>query len=327
MRISLKKYPIDIILCIIWGTVLLPTALLNIEGTVRVILGLPFILFIPGYILIFALFPTKKTDKGIDTIERIALSFGLSLAIVTFIGLVLNYTPWGIRLESILLLLFIFIIGIGFIAIYRWMKTNPNERFTISLEISLPNPEKKLDKALTIILVISIIISVTSLVYAIITPKTREKFTELYILGSEGMAKNYPKNLIIGEETSVILGILNHEYRKINYTIEVWLINQTTFYNKTTKENETITNHAWFLDKISVMLNHTPVDIEGLWTPQWEYNYTFRIDKEGENLKLAFLLFITPTKETYNYDTDYKDIIKEKINNAYRKTHLFITVL
>ncbi len=110
MRIEIKKYPVDVILCMLWSLILLPVALLNIGETVRVILGLPFILFIPGYILIFALFPARKTDRSIDIIERIALSFGLSIAVVPLIGLGLNYTPWGIRLEPILLSIFIFII-------------------------------------------------------------------------------------------------------------------------------------------------------------------------------------------------------------------------
>ncbi len=53
----------------------------------RIILGLPFILFFPGYTLITALFP-KKSDLG--AIERVALSFGLSIAVVPLIGLILN---------------------------------------------------------------------------------------------------------------------------------------------------------------------------------------------------------------------------------------------
>ncbi|MCK5459313.1 MAG: DUF1616 domain-containing protein, partial [Thermoplasmatales archaeon] len=138
MKISSKQYPIDIIISILWSFLLIPIILLDINDTIRIILGLPFILFIPGYILIFSLFPFKKTDRGIDIIERIALSFGLSIAVVPLIGLSLNYTPWGIRLEPILFSIFLFIVGIGIIAIYRWMKTNPNERFTISLDISLP---------------------------------------------------------------------------------------------------------------------------------------------------------------------------------------------
>lgn len=57
-------------------------------------------LFIPGYILIAALF-TKKDD--LDTIERIALSFGLSTAVVPLLGLTLSFT-FGIRLIPIFII-------------------------------------------------------------------------------------------------------------------------------------------------------------------------------------------------------------------------------
>jgi len=66
---------------------------------VRYLLGSLFVLFLPGYSFIKALFPTKD----IDNIERIALSIGMSLALVPIIGLLLNYTPWGIRTTSITL--------------------------------------------------------------------------------------------------------------------------------------------------------------------------------------------------------------------------------
>jgi len=54
---------------------------------------------LPGYSLIKALFPTKE----IDNIERTALSIGISLALVPITGLLLNYTPWGIRLTPVTL--------------------------------------------------------------------------------------------------------------------------------------------------------------------------------------------------------------------------------
>jgi len=47
-----------------------------------------------------ALFIKKE---GIGGIAKIALSFGLSIAVVPIIGLILNYTPWGIRIEPALL--------------------------------------------------------------------------------------------------------------------------------------------------------------------------------------------------------------------------------
>jgi uncharacterized membrane protein len=326
MRIQFKKYPIDILLFVAWSTIILPIATLNMEGTVRIILGLPFILFIPGYVLLFVLFPTRKTDKGIDTIERIVLSFGLSIAIVPLIRLGLNYTPWGIRLQPILLSVFIFIIGVGSIAFYRWTKTSTSERFTVTLDVSLPKAEQRIDRALTLILGVAIIIAVTSLAYVIVAPKTGEKFTEFYLLNAERRADNYPTNLTVGEEASVIIGITDHEYRPITYTVEVWLINQTMVYNNSTHNNETLYTHAWFMDSVTVMLNHTAVDIEAVWEPQWEYNYTFTINQKGEDLELAFLLFTTTPTDTYNHDRDYKNSIAEKITNAYREIHLFVTV-
>jgi len=69
---------------------------------VRIIVGFPLVLFLPGYSLIYVLFPKKNEMDGI---ERIALSMGLSIAVVVAIGLMLNYTPWGIKLGPILLVI------------------------------------------------------------------------------------------------------------------------------------------------------------------------------------------------------------------------------
>ena len=65
----------------------------------RYLLGSIFILFLPGYSLIKALFPTRE----LDNIERLALSIGMSLALVPITGLLLNYTPWGIRTTPVTL--------------------------------------------------------------------------------------------------------------------------------------------------------------------------------------------------------------------------------
>lgn len=49
-------------------------------------------------------------------------------------------------------------------------------------------------------------------VYAVITPKEGEKFTEFYVLDPNGKASDYPTNLKVGEEGEVIIGVVNHEY-------------------------------------------------------------------------------------------------------------------
>jgi cation transport ATPase len=81
----------------------------------RYVLGTIFIIWLPGYAFIKALFPQhlpfakglshtlETSEKNMDTIERAALSIGMSLALVPIAGLMLNYTPWGIRLTPIVL--------------------------------------------------------------------------------------------------------------------------------------------------------------------------------------------------------------------------------
>jgi uncharacterized membrane protein len=77
---TLKHVPNDLALVIFLTLLCIPFVLippLN-ESPVRIILGLPLVLFLPGYSLIAALF-IRKDD--LDGIERIALSVGLSIAI------------------------------------------------------------------------------------------------------------------------------------------------------------------------------------------------------------------------------------------------------
>jgi len=324
MRFLFNRYPVDILVCVIWSFLLLPVAFLQIEGALRIILGLPFIIFIPGYTLIFVLFPNKKTDKGIDVIQRIALSFGVSIAIVSFIALGLNYTSEGIQLGSILVSIFLLILLTSSIAFIRWIKINPDDRFIISFNLNLPKSGNKLDKLLFIMLVAVIVIAASLIVYAMITPRTVEKFTEFYILGPHGIADDYPGDLTLGENAKVIIGIVNHEHQTIDYTVETWLINQSIVFNENTKENETIYHHMWFMDKTSITIDYSDEKTDGAWKSQWEQNYTFSINRGG-NYKLAFLLFTEPT-DSYNQDEDYKEIAEQKINSAYSNLHLLINV-
>jgi len=82
----------------------------------RWILGSIFVLFLPGYVTVQALFTGRRE---LDDIERFALSVGLSLAITPLMGLLLNYTPWGIRLDPIAISLSIFTLGMAIIATIR----------------------------------------------------------------------------------------------------------------------------------------------------------------------------------------------------------------
>jgi uncharacterized membrane protein len=267
----------------------------------RKIVGLAFILFFPGYSLISFLFP-KKDD--LDVIERLALSFGMSIAVAPLIGLALNYTPFGIRLTPILLSLSAFNILFSILAVYRRAKVDNPFIPEIKVDINW-NEMSKVDKVLTVILIVSVVLAISAIIYVVSTPKPGEKFTEFYILGPNGKAEGYPRVLKVGENASVIIGIANHEYRTVNYHIEVWLVSYT-FNGSDVK-----ILHMYLLNVFNVTLNHTDVPIEGKWKPQWEMRYNFSIDKKGR-YKMWFLLFKDHEPPLPTNCTDYAGTYAEK---------------
>ena len=194
--------------------------------TARIILGLPFLLFFPGYTLIAVLFPKKGSLSGV---ERVALSFGLSIAVVPLIGLVLNFTPWGIRLYPILISLAVFILAASGIAWYRRERLAPEERFRVLFNVNVEPPfwywqeESLAHNVVSLVMAVVIVVAIASLGYVVTAPRVGEKFTEFYILGPDGKAENYPTELKVGEEGKVIVGIVNHEQEEASYRVEVWI--------------------------------------------------------------------------------------------------------
>jgi len=205
------------------ATVLLAVVIaVSPAGRARIVLGLPFLLFFPGYTLVAALFHKKDSLGGV---ERVALSFGLSIAIVPLIGLILNFTPWGIRLDPILISIAVFIIAASGVAAYRRETLAPEERFVVRFNLSLPSwrGQGRVDRVLSVVLVAAILGSLSTLGYVLATPRIGERFTEFYILGPGGKAENYPTQLRVGEEGRVIVGIVNREHEPSSYRVEVWI--------------------------------------------------------------------------------------------------------
>lgn len=85
-------------------------------------LGAIFVLWLPGYTLIRAIFPSYLGEKGKSNLrnaETIALSVIMSLAVVIIMGFILNFLPFGIRLVPIVLSLLIFTMVSATVAVTR----------------------------------------------------------------------------------------------------------------------------------------------------------------------------------------------------------------
>lgn len=278
-----RQLPLDLLLVIglvLFTNILVFVPVLN-ESFLRTGLGIFLLLFLPGYALTAAIFPAKKDIEGL---ERAIISLGLSIAIVPILGLVLNYTSWGIKEIPVLAVISFFTILICAVAYYRRNSLPEIDAFEISFNSSLLNlksevlekPESKTDKAIAVLLILFIVASIGSLAYIIGNPKQGEPFTEFYVLGKNKTADYYPTEFLKGQEGTLVVGVSNHEYKHMDYTMEIKLENQSL----SLAENQR---------QISLGDNET-----------WEEPVTFTPSVEGKDMKLEILLF-NETEKTVPY--------------------------
>jgi uncharacterized membrane protein len=108
------------------------------------------------------------------------------------------------------------------------------------------NKKSVIDSGLTVLLLLVILASVAVLIYVIVTPKQGEKFTEFYILGPGGKADDYPTNLRAGENGTIIVGVVNHEYQTMDYIFKAEYRNKTIEKSLQLLDNQTFENNFTF---------------------------------------------------------------------------------
>jgi uncharacterized membrane protein len=80
---------------------------------------------------------------------------------------------------------------------------------------------------LTAVLSILLGLAILGTILIVVFPHPGEPFTELYLLGPEGKASNYPTNLTVGQTGNVTVGVVNQENTNADYTLVVTLANKT----------------------------------------------------------------------------------------------------
>jgi len=260
----------DLLIIAAATTVLLVTIVLLPDSPVRVVLGLPFVLFFPGYALIAALYP-RRAD--LDGIERLALSLGLSLAVVPLIGLALNYLPWGIRLTPIVTSLTLFVFACSLWAALKRAALPASERFPADIRPVLAALGHLPWPAIIVSVAVGGAVLFAGFRFGVLGgSRVGETFTEFYVLGPSGKAEGYPRALLPGEAAEVILGVINHEAQDVDYAIEV-------------------RGEGRLLRQIG------PIHLAD--KASWEEKVTFSLRRPAERVKVEFLLFRPGSPEPY----------------------------
>ena len=129
------------------------------------------------------------------------------------------------------------------------------------------------DRTISAVILVFIIMGVIGVFYLVLNPIPSEKFTEFYVLDVNGKAINYPSNMSVGEKSNLTVVVVNREYAKSSYQIQIMQDNQLL-----KKENITLDNGA-----------------------RKEIPFEFTAGPAGKN-KLEFNLYKLPdTRNTYRY--------------------------
>lgn len=298
----------------------------SLRGTpLQTVLGLVFVIVVPGYALVSALFPEadqstfrtgedphafRATDRwDISGVERAALSLGSSIAIVPLVGIGLNFTPWGIQLVPIMAVLSGFTLSATAVALARRLVLAPDERFQVRLLPHLSwldgvrSPDTRFGALLNLTLFVGILVAAGSVGFALATPSPADATTEFYLLtendDGELVAADYPEELVAGDPASLTVGIDNMEFEQVDYTVVVQL-----------QEVERTDDGVRVLERRQLDRFEASLDGEERWRRAHEITPTMT----GEDLRIQYLLYRgeppdDPTAET-----------------AYRTLHLWVDV-
>lgn len=225
------------------------------RGTaLRPLFGLPLLFFFPGYALQAVLFPGRSGgvpdwfdrvagaaddrarsigDRGLDRIERLALSFGLSIVVLPLLGLVLAAGGWGLALVPALVAVNLVIAGGTLLAtVHRW-HLPPQDRYRVPYRPwiddlhSALSGATRVDAALNLALLLSVLLAVGGLSYALVAPQQGAAYTGVTLLAENEagtlVASGYPAEYVRGESEQLVVGIENHEHRPVEYTVVVEL--------------------------------------------------------------------------------------------------------
>ena len=183
---------------------------------VRLGLALIMIMLLPGYAFIAAVFPGKADIGGI---VRVILAVAFSIILVSLLGLVLDKTIWGIRLNPVMISVTLLTAVCTFIAFFR-RHLLPSDR---RLDPGLAGPLKEAKQYLfppsrngiewlsTFLLIGAFLLAASSVALAIYGPGHSEKYTELYVTGPGGKIQDYPVFFPSNATRAVNVGIGNHE--------------------------------------------------------------------------------------------------------------------
>ncbi|ELZ24240.1 hypothetical protein C475_13362 [Halosimplex carlsbadense 2-9-1] len=204
------------------GVALVALAVALVPGVppaVGLVVGVPFVLLVPGYALVAAVFPragetTPRGEGSVSWASRLALSVGGSVVAVGAVSGALDFTVWGFARESVTVGLAAFTVLAATVARYRRARVPAGARVTVTAEAvgtrlrSIVVGDGVAGAALTV-LVLAAAVGAAGVVAE--EANSTAETTELFIVGSgpddQPAAGAHPTNLTVGRPSDVTVGV------------------------------------------------------------------------------------------------------------------------
>jgi uncharacterized membrane protein len=207
------------LMLIVFGAAL--AALAGAPMLIRLLLGPPVVFFIPGYALVCALFPS---DEGLGILERIALSFAFSFALISIIALGIDNSPWPITLGSIVVSLLIVSGVSSTVAVVRRARVPDQERYAPSL----PRPNlppfagwRTSTRLTAFLFVICLLLLGGSGAVILASRIGGDPMTEFALYNAELKPEFYQREVTVGETLTHAFEIVNHEGEAVEYSVRI----------------------------------------------------------------------------------------------------------
>lgn len=251
----------------------------------QVAAGLLLLFFLPGYAVQAAIFPRAATagdePGGENLRNRLALSFGTSLAVLPLVGVALDVSGVGFSPRAVVAALSgLVVVGLT-AAVVRRNLVPTEERFRLRSDawlgsLSLPRGGRA-SRIGSVVLVVVILATVTTAGLAVTSPAGGETFTSAALLtqneSGDLVASGYPGTVPQGEAAPLVLSVENHESSVTSYTVVVQL--------ERMGPNGTVTERAE-LDRLTATVGAGD---------RWLEPHTVRPTITGEDLRLHYLLY------------------------------------
>ncbi len=213
----------DLLVIAFLSLIAMPLALGTDADLPTIVLGASLVLFVPGYVLVVALYPRRG---WLGPTELIALSIGLSVALIPLLGLVLQFGPWGIRPGPIVGVLAAWSLGGCAVAWLRRRRVAPEERAGMAMPAIrewLRRRETPGDLAAGGVVLLGALVVAGYFTWRLLQPIPGDPWTEFYLLGPGGVTDDYPTTLWIGEAAEVFAGVVNRQGEPQTYTVRALL--------------------------------------------------------------------------------------------------------